>query len=164
MTHSFDSHDKQHPAPVNIDFTRCRDTEDAHRLAVVQVIASAQLRVCSGLLLVMMPTWLLAVLGLVLSVYAVYVEHKVNRAHEDPSLDFTALCDIEAIGASCRYEWLLGNVMSCVPFEDSLMGISCVLTALFSNDQRASSCRTLGLSLKATRLMWQMRFLGHCTT
>jgi hypothetical protein len=67
----------------------------------------------------MIPTWLLAVMGLVLSVYALYVEHKVKRAQEDPSLDFTALCDIEAIGASCRYEWLPGNFMPMVPFEVS---------------------------------------------
>ena len=43
----------------------------------------------------------LALVGLVLSLYAVYVEHKVE--YKDPDEEFSALCDIEAIGASCRY-------------------------------------------------------------
>jgi hypothetical protein len=59
----------------------------------------------------MIPTLLLAVTGLVLSGYAIYVEHKVRRAQEDPSLDFTALCDIESIGASCRYDCFLEILM-----------------------------------------------------
>ena len=42
----------------------------------------------------------LASLGLVLSLYAVYVEHKME--HLDENEEFTALCDIDAIGASCR--------------------------------------------------------------
>lgn len=41
-------------------------------------------------------------MGLVLSLYAVYVEYKME--HKDPEEEFTALCDIERIGASCRYE------------------------------------------------------------
>jgi len=57
----------------------------------------------------------LASLGLILSLYAVYVEYKVERSRDDhdgePRQDeegvveieeFKALCDIEAIGASCR--------------------------------------------------------------
>jgi hypothetical protein len=43
----------------------------------------------------------LSAIGLVLSVYAVYVEHKVE--HLDPDEEFTALCDIQALNASCRY-------------------------------------------------------------
>lgn len=60
----------------------------------------------------MIPTRLLAVLGLVLSLYAVYVEHKLTHrsSHSSSSSSslvvdeepFQALCDIEAIGASCR--------------------------------------------------------------
>jgi hypothetical protein len=47
-------------------------------------------------------TRLFAVVGVILSMYALYVEHKV--AHKLPSdEEFTALCDIEIIGASCRY-------------------------------------------------------------
>jgi len=58
-------------------------------------------------------TYALATIGLVLSLYAVYVERKVERLNEHRSdnageeepaeiEEFTALCDIEAIGASCR--------------------------------------------------------------
>lgn len=52
-----------------------------------------------------------SILGLVLSVYAVYVEVKVHRiieaandndaADEESMEEFSALCDIAAIGASC---------------------------------------------------------------
>lgn len=70
---------------------------------------------------------MLAAIGLVLSLYAVYVEHKVEHLNhlkdqreeqgdrrgndqqqelqtifEEKEETFTALCDIEAIGASCR--------------------------------------------------------------
>jgi hypothetical protein len=43
----------------------------------------------------------LSTAGLTLSLYAVYVEYKVEHlsAHEE----FTALCDIQALNASCRY-------------------------------------------------------------
>ena len=42
-----------------------------------------------------------AIFGCILSLYALYVEHKV--AHKSPDdEEFTALCDIEQIGASCR--------------------------------------------------------------
>mmetsp|Transcript_8676 Transcript_8676/g.25657 ORF Transcript_8676/g.25657 Transcript_8676/m.25657 type:complete len:166 (+) Transcript_8676:176-673(+) len=40
-----------------------------------------------------------AIFGCILSLYALYVEHKV--AHKSPDEEFTALCDIEQIGASC---------------------------------------------------------------
>ena len=43
---------------------------------------------------------LYAMLGSILSAYALYVEHKM--AHLPPDEEFTALCDIDAIGASCR--------------------------------------------------------------
>ena len=43
----------------------------------------------------------LAIAGIILSVYALYVEHKVQHIAE--AEEFTALCDIEAIGASCRW-------------------------------------------------------------
>jgi hypothetical protein len=46
-------------------------------------------------------------LGLVLSAYAVYVEWKTHHLQEvlveEGQDEFTALCDIKAIGASCRY-------------------------------------------------------------
>eukprot|EP00816_Leptocylindrus_hargravesii_P005709 CAMPEP_0196803010 /NCGR_PEP_ID=MMETSP1362-20130617/2478_1 /TAXON_ID=163516 /ORGANISM="Leptocylindrus danicus, Strain CCMP1856" /LENGTH=149 /DNA_ID=CAMNT_0042174431 /DNA_START=33 /DNA_END=479 /DNA_ORIENTATION=+ len=42
---------------------------------------------------------LLATIGLILSLYALYVESKIHD--EDLEEDFVALCDIEAIGASC---------------------------------------------------------------
>lgn len=70
----------------------------------------------------MIPTWLLAASGLLLSIYAIYVEHKIKLSLKDPSLDFTALCDIDAIGASCRYGWFPGNLyafMPGIPVEDS---------------------------------------------
>jgi len=40
-----------------------------------------------------------AILGCILSAYALYVEHRV--AHKDPDEEFTSFCDIEKIGASC---------------------------------------------------------------
>ncbi len=40
----------------------------------------------------------LSLFGLLLSMYAVYVEHKTAQEGDD----FVALCDISAIGASCR--------------------------------------------------------------
>ena len=42
----------------------------------------------------------LATAGLILSLYALYVESKLHD--EDLEEEFVALCDIEAIGASCR--------------------------------------------------------------
>ncbi len=41
-----------------------------------------------------------AIVGSILSMYALYVEHKV--AHKSPDEEFTALCDIDVINASCR--------------------------------------------------------------
>jgi hypothetical protein len=46
-------------------------------------------------------TWPFAAFGVLLASYALYVEHKV--AHKSPEEEFSALCDIEQIGASCRY-------------------------------------------------------------
>lgn len=47
---------------------------------------------------------ILCLLGLILSVYAVYVEYKVHQMNASDSMEeeFHALCDIEAISASCR--------------------------------------------------------------
>jgi hypothetical protein len=47
-----------------------------------------------------MSTKLLSIAGLILSIYAVWVEHKMET--KDPDEEFSSLCDIEAIGASCR--------------------------------------------------------------
>jgi len=50
---------------------------------------------------------ILSILGFILSAYSVYVEHKVEQnLHDDninPDEEFRALCDIDAIGASCRW-------------------------------------------------------------
>lgn len=43
----------------------------------------------------------MAMVGLLVSLYAVYVEHKMKTKSENE--DFVALCDVEQIGASCRY-------------------------------------------------------------
>ncbi len=54
---------------------------------------------------------ILAIIGFILSAYSVYVEHKVEMMQEDPANnnpeieEFKALCDIEAIGASCRWDY-----------------------------------------------------------
>mmetsp|Transcript_671 Transcript_671/g.1469 ORF Transcript_671/g.1469 Transcript_671/m.1469 type:complete len:168 (-) Transcript_671:1207-1710(-) len=40
-----------------------------------------------------------AIAGCILSLYALYVEHKV--AHKSPDEEFSALCDIEQLNASC---------------------------------------------------------------
>ncbi|CAB9509680.1 epoxide reductase complex subunit 1 [Seminavis robusta] len=55
--------------------------------------------------------------GLVLSIYAVYVEWKVHHIREAPEEmeeEFTALCDIQAIGASCSQVFQLpqGRMLS----------------------------------------------------
>lgn len=42
----------------------------------------------------------MAFLGLLVSLYAVYVEFKMK--HKEEEEEFTALCDVEQIGASCR--------------------------------------------------------------
>jgi hypothetical protein len=42
----------------------------------------------------------LAAVGIILSGYALYVEHKVH--HLKDGEEFSAMCDIEAIKASCR--------------------------------------------------------------
>jgi hypothetical protein len=51
-----------------------------------------------------------AILGWILSSYALYVEHKV--AHKSPDEEFSALCDIQQINASCRYEEWKGFYLS----------------------------------------------------
>jgi len=58
-------------------------------------------------------TWPFATLGVILSAYALYVEHKIS--HKQPEDDeFSALCDIESIGASCSSAFSLpeGKMMS----------------------------------------------------
>jgi hypothetical protein len=45
-----------------------------------------------------------AIVGGILSIYALYVESMTHRRHLQPEAEpFVALCDIEQIGASCRY-------------------------------------------------------------
>ncbi|KAL7569849.1 hypothetical protein ACA910_008518 [Epithemia clementina (nom. ined.)] len=61
--------------------------------------------------------------GLVLSAYALYVEYK--NEHKAPDEEFTSLCDIEAIGASCSAVFALpeGRMVSylgIVPEESPL--------------------------------------------
>ena len=61
-----------------------------------------------------------AIVGCILSMYALYVEHKV--AHKSPDEEFSALCDIEQLNASCRWGacgfdllWLgLASLSSCL--------------------------------------------------
>ena len=50
---------------------------------------------------------ILSIIGFILSAYSVYVEHKVEQqnlhsGNINPDDEFRALCDIDAIGASCR--------------------------------------------------------------
>ena len=56
----------------------------------------------------------LAAVGWVLSVYAVYVEYKMEHNVAQTDQEFTALCDIEAIGASCSKVFTLpqGKLLS----------------------------------------------------
>ena len=44
--------------------------------------------------------WPFALVGFVLSCYALHVEHHV--AHMEPDEEYSSLCDIEQINASCR--------------------------------------------------------------
>ncbi len=70
-------------------------------------------------------TRILSLIGIILSGYALYVEHKTGESHggavddgvEDifaPVEEFKALCDIEAIGASCSQVFSLpeGRMLS----------------------------------------------------
>mmetsp|Transcript_8745 Transcript_8745/g.23602 ORF Transcript_8745/g.23602 Transcript_8745/m.23602 type:complete len:161 (+) Transcript_8745:157-639(+) len=70
-------------------------------------------------------TWPYAAFGLVLSAYAIYVEHKM--AHKPDDEEFSALCDIDQIGASCSNVFQLpeGRMLSyfgLVP-EGSLLDV-----------------------------------------
>ena len=61
-----------------------------------------------------------AVVGIILSLYALYVEHRV--AHKSPDEEFTALCDIQQLNASCRWVILelfrdYGNARGVVLFH-----------------------------------------------
>ena len=64
----------------------------------------------------------LALVGGLLSVYALYVEHMTKvHAHDvneaTGALEpFTALCDIEQIGASCRYVTILGFLLCATTY------------------------------------------------
>ena len=62
-------------------------------------------------------TWPFAALGMILSLYALYVEHKISHKSEDE--EFSALCDIESIGASCRYD---EKSLYCLYLEPSAEG------------------------------------------
>jgi len=55
----------------------------------------------------------LSLLGLLLSIYAVYVEHKTSHRGDDEEA-FSALCDISSIGASCSSVFALpeGHLVS----------------------------------------------------
>jgi hypothetical protein len=44
----------------------------------------------------------LGIIGLVLSLYSVYVEYMVEQQQPGEEKVFKALCDIDSIGASCR--------------------------------------------------------------
>jgi hypothetical protein len=44
----------------------------------------------------------LSLLGFLLSIYACHVEYKTSHQSEGDELEFDAMCDIAAIGASCR--------------------------------------------------------------
>jgi len=57
-------------------------------------------------------TWPFAALGAVLSMYALHVERKISD--KPPEEEFTALCDIESIGASCSSAFAMpeGHIVS----------------------------------------------------
>ena len=52
---------------------------------------------------------IICTIGIILSSYALYVEHKTHGKDQSgigggEEEEFQALCDIEAIGASCRWD------------------------------------------------------------
>jgi len=62
-------------------------------------------------------TCILASIGVVLSTYALYVEHRMSHPSmdaDDEAEEFVALCDIDAIGASCSHVFTLpeGRLLS----------------------------------------------------
>lgn len=75
-------------------------------------------------------TRLLATVGIILSSYALYVEHKTSHPNHSPDgfeEEFQALCDIESIGASCSQVFALpeGRLLSyfgVVP-HDSILDV-----------------------------------------
>mmetsp|Transcript_15057 Transcript_15057/g.22697 ORF Transcript_15057/g.22697 Transcript_15057/m.22697 type:complete len:193 (+) Transcript_15057:379-957(+) len=83
---------------------------------------------------------ILSILGFILSAYSVYVEHKVEQnLHDDninPDEEFRALCDIDAIGASCSAVFQLpeGKMLSffgLVPKDSALDIPNGILGMLF---------------------------------
>jgi len=78
---------------------------------------------------------ILAIIGFILSAYSVYVEHKVDQKF-NPDEEFRALCDIEAIGASCSAVFQLpeGKMLSffgLVPKDSALDIPNGILGMLF---------------------------------
>ncbi|KAI2508976.1 hypothetical protein MHU86_5471 [Fragilaria crotonensis] len=57
----------------------------------------------------------LATVGIILSGYALYVEHKVHHLKEGE--EFSAMCDIEAIKASCSAVFQLPRVTCLVTLD-----------------------------------------------
>lgn len=70
----------------------------------------------------------LTIIGAVLSTYALYVEHKMSHPSSSDNgqeEEFVALCDIEAIGASCSHvftlpEGRLLSYLSIIPHDHAL--------------------------------------------
>lgn len=94
----------------------------------------------------------LALLGLLVSLYAVYVEYKMKHLPQDE--EFEALCDIEQIGASCRYAWYHYIVNDCKKCHACFVILSSLLfnqyfslkiTAPSLNCPKVTSCPTLVL-------------------
>mmetsp|Transcript_11726 Transcript_11726/g.16250 ORF Transcript_11726/g.16250 Transcript_11726/m.16250 type:complete len:178 (-) Transcript_11726:123-656(-) len=80
---------------------------------------------------------ILSFIGLVLSIYSVYVEHMVHVKNEmEDEEEFVALCDIEKIGASCSAVFTLpeGKMLSffgIVPKDSPLDVPNAVLGSIF---------------------------------
>jgi hypothetical protein len=87
-------------------------------------------------------------LGLVLSAYAVYVEWKTHHQQDHPLEEleeFTALCDVNAIGASCRYVPLYCTVNNSLSWLCQIQSNYCTywtLRPLPVNQQQSVSTAT----------------------
>jgi vitamin-K-epoxide reductase (warfarin-sensitive) len=114
----------------------------------------------------------LSTAGLVLSLYAVFVEYKMESKPEEEV--FTALCDIDAIGASCSTVFTLpvGRLLSyfgVVPhghvldIPNAALGVIYYTWHILLSDvsQLLTSAMTILAFLSTVFLAYQLTFILH---
>eukprot|EP00555_Chaetoceros_dichaeta_P015145 CAMPEP_0198261854 /NCGR_PEP_ID=MMETSP1447-20131203/10494_1 /TAXON_ID=420782 /ORGANISM="Chaetoceros dichaeta, Strain CCMP1751" /LENGTH=118 /DNA_ID=CAMNT_0043949901 /DNA_START=28 /DNA_END=381 /DNA_ORIENTATION=+ len=81
-------------------------------------------------------TRILSTFGFILSIYALYVEHRMSHPPDGDDEEFVALCDIDAIGASCSHAFTLPEgrlltYLNIVPHDHFLDVPNAVLGILY---------------------------------